>query len=109
MGGFREDKNGSTSGRRNRKIIEKLLKSNWTVEVYSRESQYIESLDTCSRELFEFNTIHFEMTKFPSVSLYSLEEELLIRFFEDNFPFLKLMNGLKDTNTDEFINKINAL
>lgn len=111
IGGFREDKNGSVSGRRKRKILEKLLESNWRVEVHSKESQSALSLESISKELFEFETQHLKKIKFPHVSLYSFEEELLIRFFEVNFPDVTLMNGLKDSEGDpeEFLNKINAL
>ena len=111
MGGFREDKNGSVSGRRKRKILEKLLESNWRVEVHSKESKSTVSLETFYTEFFEFETHHLKNIKLPHVSLYSFEEELLIRFFEVNFPDLTLMNGLKDTEGDpeEFINKLNAL
>ena len=111
MGGFREDKNGSVSGRRKRKILEKLLKSNWRVEVHSKESQSTVRLETLSKELFEFDTQQFRNIKFPCVSLYSIEEELLIRFFQVNFPDAILMNGLKDSegDPDEFLSKINAI
>lgn len=111
MGGFREDNNGSVSGRRKRKILEKLLESNWNVEVYSKESQSTASLQKLSKEFFEFETHPLKNIKFPNVSLYSFEEELLIRFFEVNFPDVTLMNGLKDSegNPNEFLAKINAL
>ena len=111
MGGFREDKNGSVSGRRKRKIIGKLLESNWRVEVHSKESKSNISLETFSKQFFEFETHHLHNIKFPKVSLYSFEEELLIRFFEVNFPDVSLMNGLKDSECDpeEFLDKINAL
>jgi hypothetical protein len=41
--------------------------------------------------------------------LYSFEEELLIRFFEENFQKITLMNGIKDITPEEFLDKINAL
>lgn len=111
MGGFRENKNGSVSGRRNRKILEKLLESNWKVEVHSKESQSTLSLDKFSEEFFEFETQHIKNIKFPKVSLYSFEEELLIRFFQVNFPEVVLLNGLKDSESDpeEILNNLNAL
>jgi len=111
IGGFREDKNGSVSGRRKRKILEKLLESNWKVEVHSKESQSTLSLDKFSEEFFEFETQHIKNIKFPKVSLYSFEEELLIRFFQVNFPEVVLLNGLKDSESDpeEILNNLNAL
>ena len=109
VGGFREDKNGSVSGRRKRKIIEKLLESNWEVEVYSRDSRFLDSLEIGYKELFDFNTQKNENIKYPIVSLYSFEEELLIRFFEENFQKITLMNGIKDITPEEFLDKINAL
>jgi hypothetical protein len=111
MGGFREDKNGSVSGRRKRKILKKLLVSNWEVEIHSRDSRFLDSLELVSKELFDFNTQKNENIKYPIVSLYSLEEELLIRFFEENFPQITLLNGLKDSEVDpeEFLAKINDL
>ena len=109
VGGFREDKNGSVSGRRKRKIIEKLLESNWEVEVYSRDSRFLDSLEIGSKELFDFNTQKNENIKYHIVSLYSFEEELLIRFFEENFQKITLMNGIKDITPEEFLDKINAL
>jgi hypothetical protein len=110
-GGFREDKNGSVSGRRKRKILEKLLDSNWIVEVHSKESRSMGNFDIISNKLFEFNSKQIESIKSPYISLYSFEEELLIRFFELNFSYVKLMNGLKDkdADSDEFLKKINSL
>jgi hypothetical protein len=111
VGGFREDKNGSVSGRRKRNILDKLLSSNWTIEVHAKESSSTGSLDLFSSGLFEFRSREDENIQFPSVSLYSIEEEVLIRFFEVNFPYLILMNGLKDkdANPHEFLNWINSL
>jgi len=110
-GGFREDKNGSNSGRRKRKILDKLLSANWKIEVNVKESSSTESLDLFSSGLFEFKSQENENIQFPSVSLYSIEEEVLIRFFEVNFPTVILMNGLKDKDADpgEFLRKINSL
>ena len=111
MGGFREDKNGSVSGRRKRKILSMLLNSNWTIEVHAKESCSTGSMDLFYSELFKFKTLEDENIKFPCVSLYSIEEELLIRFFELNFPCVTLMNGLKDKDADpvEFLNRMNSL
>jgi hypothetical protein len=111
MGGFREDKNGSVSGRRKRKILEKIIESNWEVEVHSRDSQSLDSLQLGSKELFDFIIQENKNIIYPIVSLYSFEEELLIRFFEENFPQITLMNGLNDSEGDpeQFLNKLNAL
>jgi hypothetical protein len=109
-GGFREDENGSNSGRRKRKILDKLLSANWTIEVHAKDSSSTGSLDLFSSRLFEFKYQENENIQFPSVSLYSIEEEVLIRFFEVNFPTVILMNGLKDkdANPHEFLNWINS-
>jgi hypothetical protein len=111
IGGFREDKNGSVSGRRKRKILEKIIECNWTIQVHSRESQFEENIAKFSQGLFYFNSTKIHSIKLPNVSFFSLEEELLIQFFKENFPNLQLMNGLKDVDADpdEFLYKMNAL
>lgn len=108
LGGFREDKNGSVSGRRKRKILEILLDSKWAIEVYSRESLTTKSMQG---ELFDFNTPIGKKINQPSVSLYSLEEEMLTYFFTDIFPQVWLMNGLKDKDADpvKFLQQLETL
>jgi hypothetical protein len=111
VGGFREDKKGSNSGRRKREILNKLLSASWAIEVHAKESSSTGSLDLFSSGLFEFISGEDDIIQFPCVSLYSIEEEVLIRFFKVNFPYIILMNGLKDKDADpdEFLRKINSL
>jgi hypothetical protein len=103
-GGFRHDKNGSVSGRRKRKIIEELIENNWSIEVYSKESRFTDN-ETFSKDLFEFDYSEYSSVELPRISLYSIEEELLIRFFELNFSNVVLMNGLKESDVTKILNQ----
>ena len=108
-GGFREDKNGSVSGRRKRKVLEELLKNKWSLEVYARDCKWADDINCNFWGLFELKVNNNDSFQFPPVSLYSIEEELLIRFFEQNYSNTLLLNGINDENTDKLIEKIKTI
>jgi hypothetical protein len=108
-GGFKEDKNGSVSGRRKRKVLEELVKNKWSIEVYARECKWADDMNYNFWELFELNVHNNYSFQFPPVSLYSIEEELLIRFFEQNYTNTLLLNGINDENMNKLIEKIKTL
>jgi hypothetical protein len=105
-GGFRDGESGSNSGRRLRKVIEKLLNLSFTIEVHSRNSLTNNEISVAP---FDFNYNNIDLLQIPNISLFSYEEELLIRFFELNFPEIRLMNGIKENNLSKLYDMIKAL
>jgi hypothetical protein len=87
-----------------------IFKSNhWSIEVYARECKWADDINYNFWELFEWN-VHFnDSFQFPPVSLYSIEEELLIRFFEQNYSNTLLLNGINYENMNKLIEKIKTL
>ena len=106
IGGFREGNSGSNSGRRIKRILIELFKVNWTIEVYTRDSLNSIVISQLTEGFFDFNLRNSDDFIYPNIPLYSLEEELLIRFFEENFPHLKLINGIKEKYVADLISKL---
>ena len=87
-------------------VLKELFKVNWTIEVYTRDSLNSIVISQLTEGFFDFNLRNADDFIYPNIPLYSLEEELLIRFFEENFPHLRLINGIKEKYVTDLISKL---